>query len=924
MPATSFIRRLFGAADSSSDSVTRSEHRQPLFFFDETRFAEDLKTKPPIAVFKDAIAGVNHQFDIRFKEGENIRTLVLERARFMDLLLCHAWDQFEWPEDIALLAVGGYGRRELLPQSDIDLLILLGKKTKPEKCRGSIEGFITFLWDISLQIGHSVRTVKECATLAKDDITIATALMECHTIIGNDSLRDQMLIATGPDKIWPSDKFFQAKWEEQKERHRANNNTEYNLEPNVKNGPGGLRDIQMIGWVTKRHFVVRTLDELMGQSDFLTETEFASIRSSEDFLWRVRWGLHILAKRPEERLLFEHQLELAKLLQFEDSPEAPGVELFMRQYYRMVLAASELNDVLLQYWEENILRQNKPREITNINDRFQLVHDYIETTSDNVFEETPSALLEIFYILANNPHIKGVRASTIRSIKEHRFLIDEQFNYNPENTHLFLSIMRSPHRLMTQLKRMKRYGILGRYLPEFGKITGLMQHDMFHIYTVDAHTLLVMRNLRNLRLPETQEKLPQAYAAFKSLPKRDLLYIAGLYHDIAKGRGGDHAKLGEEDARQFCKRHRLGAWDTNLVAWLVEQHLLMSAVAQKQDISDPEVVHQFAQTVGDSVRLDYLYCLTVGDINGTNPTLLTPWKESLLRQLYQETKRVLNRGVNIHVDRQGLIDSTKEEVLNKVQALNIDTSACETLWDTMGDEYFLLERSEDIVWHTENTINKPHKDPLILIRNYAPEGEEVATQVFIRIPNRDNLFVAAASALNALNLNIQDAHLYSSSTDYAMDTFYVLTEQGAPIENTQEARDKIRKALHQELELVDNYEDVIQKRTARRLKHFSYPTQTRLETDSTNGYTALEVISPDRPGLLACIGRVFMEHDIRLQNAKIATLGERVEDVFFITDEDNNPLTDEKLCITLQDEIRNALDERNDAESSELEARVNT
>lgn len=904
--------------------MTPSEHRHPLFFFDENHFVEDLKEKPPITVFKDAIAGANQQFDIRFREGENIRTLVLERARFMDLILRHAWNQFEWPEDISLLAVGGYGRRELLPQSDIDLLILLGKKVKPEKFKGSIEGFITFLWDISLQIGHSVRTVKECAAQAKNDITIATTLTECYTITGNDQLRDQMIIATGPDKIWPSDKFFTAKWEEQRARHRSQNNTEYNLEPNVKNGPGGLRDIQMIGWVTKRHFIVRSLDELMGNSDFLTEAEFATIRICEDFLWRVRYGLHILAKRPEERLLFEHQIELAALLGFEDTPETPGVEVFMRQYYRMVLAASALNDVLLQYWEENILRRNKKRQITAINDRFQIVDDYIETTSSDIFTEKPSALLEIFAILSNSPHIKGVRASTIRQIREHRYLVDEKFNYDPENIRFFLSIMRSPHRVMTQLKRMKRYGILGRYLPEFGKITGLMQHDMFHMYTVDAHTLLVVRNLRDLRLPETKHKYPQAHSAFKSLPKRDLLYIAGLYHDIAKGRGGDHAKLGKEDARLFCKRHGLGAWDTNLVSWLVEQHLLMSAIAQKQDISDPQVVHDFARIVGDSVRLDYLYCLTVADINGTNPTLLNTWKDSLLRQLYQETKRFLNRGIDIRVDPQALIESTKAEVLRLVEEQGIDTGACETLWSTMGDNYFLLERSEDILWHTENTINKPHKDPLILIRNYSVDGVEAATQIFIRTPNKDNLFVAAASALSALNLNIQDAHLYSSSIGYAQDTFYVLNEQGNPIENTPEAREKIRRKLQAELELADKYEDVVLKRTARRLKHFSYPTQTRIENDLASNHTALEVISPDRPGLLACIGRVFMDFDIRLQNAKIATLGERVEDVFFITDEENRPLQDPELCTQLQDEIRNALDERNAADDSAPEARINT
>ena len=882
---------------------------KPLFFFDQPRFREAMAKDSSPVVFKDAIEAANAQFDQRFREGEDIRNLVYERALFIDCMLHYACLRFDWGDrrGIALLAVGGYGRGELHPHSDIDLLVLL-KSNKQQTHQENISLFITFLWDIGLEIGHSVRTVKECVKIAKDDITVATNILECRTLLGDDNLRQELMALTVPEKQWSADKFFKAKCDEQLQRHKKHNNTEYNLEPNIKNAPGGLRDIQTINWVAKRYFKVRTLRQLEGRG-FFTDQEFAIFRTGEEFLWKVRYGLHMIAGRAEERLLFEYQKELAAIFGYHDTDKGLAVEQFMHWYYRIVLALRELNEVLLQFLDEAILNKGKSHSVVPINERFQLRDDFIEVTQTKVFEEDPSALLEIFVLMGQQPDIPGPRASTIRLIRENRHRIDDDFRRDPRNRELFMELLRIPYGLVTQLRSMKRYGVLGRYLPEFGAVTGQMQHDLFHIYTVDAHTLLVLKFMRVFRRPEAAESFPVAAHIMKRLPKQELLYIAGLYHDIGKGRGGDHSKLGAVDAENFCINHGLSRRETRLVCWLVEKHLLMSYVSQKQDISDPDVIHNFALEVGDQLHLDYLYTLTVADMNATNPDIWNAWRASLLRQLYLETKRTLRRGLENTVDKQDLIEETQAAALHKLQRKGFDPTQIKQLWGGMGEDYFVRESYRDIAWHTQAILQNQTDEPLILIGQALPSEIESATKIFIWMKERSNIFAAVCSCLSQLNLNIQDARLYHSDSGYTLDTFFVLDQNDEPIGDDILRAERIRKALQQELSLVDDYRNVIRRRTPRILKHFSMPTQTRLFNEPGSEVSVLEVISPDRPGLLARIGQVFVQLNIQLQNAKISTLGERVEDIFFITDADGKALSDASLCEDLQREIRQQLDE---------------
>jgi [protein-PII] uridylyltransferase len=755
---------------------------RPLFFFDQSRFRKALgQEEQVITVFKDALNAGNVQFNRRFIEGEDIRTLVYERALFIDCILHYVWFQFEWPESISLEAVGGYGRGELHPCSDIDLLIL----HRPEifdSCKDNIEKFLTFLWDIGLEIGSSVRTVQQTVDMAREDITVATNIMESRTLVGDGSLRFELLQATTADKIWSAEDFFRAKYEEQQERHKKYNDTEYNLEPNIKNAPGGLRDIQTISWVTKRYFGVKTLRQLEGKG-FFTDEEFSLLNSGEEYLWRVRYALHMVAKRPEERLLFDYQREVARLFGYEDNHEGLAVEQFMHRYYRTAMALRELNDVVLQFLSEAILQRGKNKRAVSINERFQLRDNFIEATHTYVFEENPSALLEMFVLMAQNPNIKGVRASTIRWIRESRHLIDDNYRNDPQNTQLFLTLLQQSGNVVEQLKRMSRYGILGLYLPEFGQVTGQMQHDLFHIYTVDAHTLKVMQNMGNFLLPEAKEAFPVAAHVVKRLPKFELLYIAGLYHDIGKGRGGDHSTLGAVDAEEFCKRHQLTPRETRLICWLVESHLLMSAVAQKQDISDPDVIHQFALKVGDQLHLDYLYCLTVADINGTNNQLWNPWRASLLRQLYMDTRRVLRRGLENNIDKQDLIEETQQAAIRNLARKGIAEEDVWKLWGDMGEDYFLRENFTDIAWHTQAIAERKDEKPLVLIKTTSNKELEGATQIFVYSKNQRNVFVAVASALSQLNLNIQDAKIYSSNSGYTIDTFFVSDENGEPLDD---------------------------------------------------------------------------------------------------------------------------------------------
>lgn len=845
-----------------------------------------------------------------FRQGADVRALVHSRANTIDTVLRLIWNRYPFSSspDVALIAVGGYGRGELHPHSDIDLLILTRNGTEASWQEGFGE-FVTLLWDLKLDIGHSVRSIAESKAAARGNVATLTNLLETRTIAGPDELRTELSEQAYSDNLITDRNYFIAKREEQQRRHKKYSDTEYNLEPNVKSSPGALRDIQTIGWITKRHFGLQSIADLTRFS-ILTDEEHQILFEGETVLWQLRYGLQLIADRNENRLLFDHQRALAQMLGYKDEGKRLDVELMMQSYYRAVLALAELADVILQYYDEAILGTGTEDDIQPINNRFQIRSNYIEAVNNQVFAYSPYAIMEIFVLMAQHPEIKGIRATTIRSLRAHRHLIDDAFRADLAVTSLFMELLRTPHAVDVTLSAMKKYNVLGRYLPEFGQIIGQMQHDLFHIYTVDAHTMRVIRNMVQLSSPDAIDDYPLAAKLIHGLPKREVLYIAGLYHDVAKGRGGDHSELGAQDAESFCQRHHLGERDTQLASWLVENHLLMSMTAQRKDISDPDIIQSFARAVPSQAHLDYLYILTVCDISATNPKLWNTWRASLLRQLYVEAKRALRRGTEIPVDRQAWVLATQSEAREILHAQNITDEQIDAIWNTVDEDYFLQDSTVDIAWQTAAIIN--HGDtpgPLVLIRDTLGGPSDGYSQITMYMNDRATLFAATTAVLEQLNLNIVDARISSNEGPYIISSYVVLDEKGQPLGVDPARKERVRNRLIEELDDPEDYPNIIHRRTPRQLRHFAFPTEVLFSNDTINERTVIEVITPDRPGLLARIGQVFLDHRIRLSNAKIATLGERVEDVFFVTNEQGEPISDPSVCRALQQDLCKMLDE---------------
>lgn len=835
-----------------------------------------------------------------------VAPLLEARSQAVDEIMLVQWTAHLAHFDAGvLLAVGGYGREELYPYSDIDLLIIADGPPSADWCQG-VSDMITRLWDIGLSVGHSVRTLEDCKTMAASDLTVVTNMIEARHLAGRTTLSEALGNVISTDKMWSSAAFFTAKIEEQKARHKKFANTEYNLEPNIKSSPGGLRDIQTIGWIARRHYGV-PLAHLTGK-DFLTDAEHQMLSEGKNFIGQVRFALHTLTGREEDRLLFDHQRKLAYQWGLVDGDKL-AVEQFMQVYYRWAQAMNNLNKLLIQIFDRNILRSHDPVFVEPIDDDFEIRNGLIAARHDRVFIENPSNILRLFLLVANDENLatRDINIDTLRWLRGSVDLIDDAFRDNPTNRILFIAILRAPHGMTKQLRRMARHGILGRYLPEFGRIIGQMQFDLFHAYTVDAHTLEVVANTRRFYKGDYTDKFPVSTRIAQRLRRPELLFIAALYHDIGKGRGGDHSELGAVDAEHFCQRHGLDARDTELVAWLVKNHLFMSSYSQRKDISDPEEIQRFAEHVATEERLDYLYTLTVADINGTNPDLWNAWRSSLLRQLYTEARRALRRGLHNPLGRAEVIAATRRATVELLEYRGFLEEDLEALWEARGDDYFLRERPEDIAWHTEAIAD--HSDPqkpLVLVRHASESPVANATQIFVHAPQAPELFARVCAELELLQLSINDARIYSGTDGATLDTFFVLNSDGTPLANDDETLMTIEQALQNAL--LSGRERPISKRRSRQLKSFMMPTETQISQDSHKGWTVVEIATPDRPGLLARIGQLFVDLNISLQAAKIQTLGERVEDVFFITDMNGDAITDPQRVALIKERISETLD----------------
>ena len=819
-----------------------------------------------------------------FAAGEAVEKLIAGHCRQIDALVVAAWQRSVGePNDLALIATGGYGRGELYPQSDIDLLVLAESATQ-QKHEDALARFFALLWDAGLAAGHAVRSIEQSLQAARDDIATLTSLLEMRVLAGDRSARERLATALSPDSLWSPTVYFGAKREEQRSRHARFNDTADNLEPNLKEGPGGLRDLHTVTWMGMRLYGAPGLRGLVPLG-LLGEDECASLEREWKVLAKLRFGLHLVANRREERLLFDHQKNLAAAMGLHDQDDSLAVEQMMQGFFRAAATMRRINDRLLQRFEEQLAGEAAP---VPVEPGFELRHGYLAMTEPARLAAGMPAMLPLFALWSRLPDARGLHSETARALAESLPAVRAYRDESPELRGQFLLLLAEPH-AVDSLTRMARLGVLARYLPEFGKVSGRMQYDLFHVYTVDQHTLTVLRIMDGfLRGPVVGFALPQEVVP--RLRKPFLLLIAGLFHDIAKGRGGDHSQLGADDVRGFAEAHGLPSADIELLVWLVREHLLMSVTAQRQDISDPEVVTRFATRIADREHLDYLYLLTCADIAGTSPKLWNAWKDRLLADLYAATRYALRRGLEHPLYAAEIIADTRNMALAKLLDEGYDEAAVNALWSTFPEEAFLRYRPEQLVWQTQGVLAHVDLASQVLVRSHDSPG---SYEVFVRTADRDGLFAALVATLDRMGMSVLEARILTASDGHALDNFQTLAGAHTP--------DPLRIAQTLLGALRDPAIVKPAKRALpRQLRHFRVPARVDFDTLDDSRRTRLSLVCTDRPGLLADVAQVLRKHRLRVHDARIATFGERVEDFFLLADEHDRAVANDEFLQTLR------------------------
>ena len=800
-----------------------------------------------------------------------------QHAAIVDHAVMRIADDIGMPSNAAIVAVGGYGRGFLFPASDVDIVVVLpdADATRSNPPPSTVEAFVSLLWDAGLEPGIAVRTIAECVEEAEKDVTVATSLLEARGVWGDQALVEKLIAALKKSRSIPE--FFDAKINEQRARHARHNDVALNLEPNIKESPGGLRDLQTVLWLAKAAGLGLDWNDLQSNG-LMTAYEAKMIARHRRVLIDIRIRLHYLAGRREDRLVFDYQAALAKELKIDATGNKLASEILMRRYYLSAKAVWQMNSILLPTLLERISARRKD-DVKPIDDEFELVNGNIAARDERIFRRDPRAIFRAFLALQSVNEAEFFAPETLRALWRSVYLIDKKFRDDPVTNSLFLKILQS-EKVTFNLRRMSRYGILGRYIPAFGRITGQMQHDLFHVYTVDEHILMVIRNLRRLVLPRFAHEFPFCHELAREFARPEVLYLAALFHDIAKGRGGDHSSLGKRDARQFCRKLALSKNDIDLVVWLVEMHLQMSAVAQKQDLSDPEVISQFAQMVGNERRLTALYLLTVADVRGTSPHVWNAWKAKLLEQLFRATRRLL-RGDTL--PNEFWIESRKQDALTLFRdAPSGDGTALPALWTHTDASYFQRFDAAEIAWHAivlDRTVAP--EQAVIHVRAAADDESEQGFAVMVMTRDQPGLFARITGYFEKLSFDIAAAKVYTTKHGYALDTFQVLPKSGAAA-RYKDVPATIAKDLARVLDDPALNLSRSSGRIARQVKHFPIEPVITLKPARQAPYVELNVSCADRPGLLSSIARVFLQFDVNLHDARINTLGQRAEDVFIV------------------------------------------
>lgn len=815
----------------------------------------------------------------QFRKHRRPDTLLTDLRRLVDQVLRDLLKLHPLPAGATLAAVGGYGRGELYPHSDVDLLILLPQAPSPVDAE-KIETLVAALWDLGLEPGHSVRTLDDCVRESQADITVETSLLESRWLAGSRALMKQFEATIQQQLDAPA--FFQAKRVEMQQRHARYQDTPYALEPNCKESPGGLRDLQVILWMARAAGFGCSWREV-AQAGLLTPSEARDLRRAEQAFKRLRIELHLMTGRREDRVLFDLQPGLADVYGIQSTATRRGSELLMQRYYWAARLVTQLNAILVPSIEER-LYPSPDTDAQEIDEDFRNVRNRLDIVRDDGFERKPTLLLRAFLVMQQHTELTGMSPRTLRAIWHSRDRIDAQFRRNPVHRKLFLQILQQPSGIVHELRRMTMLNILPRYLPVFRRIVGQMQHDLFHVYTVDQHTLAVVRNIRRFTMPEHAQEYPFASQLIADLERHWLLYVAALFHDIAKGRGGDHSELGAREVRRFAHDHGLDPEDAELVEFLVRQHLLMSAVAQKRDLSDPNVIAEFAATVRDERRLTALYLLTIADIRGTSPKVWNAWKGKLLEDLYRLTLAALGGSP---ADTNTVLKERKNEAARLTRLVGLRDDAREAFWKQLDVAYFLRHEASDIAWHTRHLYYQVAPDTPVVRARPTEHGEGLQIMVYLRdVPE---LVVAICAYFDAKALGIQDARIHTTRHGWALDSFIVLSPEGSTDMRAQatlvehELTQRLRQLQDGTMAAGQIYEVAPRRRQSRISKVFPVLPQAELQPDERSQSWRLSVTATDRPGLLHALTRVFSKHKVEVSMAKIMTLGDRVEDVFILT-----------------------------------------
>ena len=851
----------------------------------EFSFSQDKKNK------------INDYIFSEYQKNISIKKLIRSKSKIIDELVKKSWMKNNLKlKNISLIAVGGYGRSELFPQSDIDIMILVDSYNNKNVLE-NLENFIADIWHLKTSVGHSVRTVNDCIKAINEEVTIYTNILDSRLITGDKILYNNLLSTIKIKKIWSKKKFLLAKKEEQKNRYNKYSNTGYLLEPNIKEGPGGFRDLQTLTWVAKRNYKTNSLLDLYN-INIITKKEYLALLRSERFLSKTRFLLHYFHDKPEERLYFSNQKKLAELFGH-DCRTNTGVEKFMQNFYKHIANIKQLNEILIKHIENSIDEKENDKNKIIIKD-FYIKNNSISLINKNVFINNPSKIFEIFLLKNQDGDLYDISANTIRYIRESLYLIDKNFRANTENKKLFISVFYQKKGVASCLRKMNDYGVLAAYLKSFSKIVGMMQFDLFHIYTVDEHTLSVLSNTRYMSTQNCKIKYPFIYEVFKNLLSPEILYLGAIFHDIGKGREKDHSLVGSSESLKFCSDHGMSKHKSEMVCWLVENHLLMSLTTQKKDISDSEVIKDFASIVKTQERLDYLYLLTIADIRGTNPQLYTDWKDSLLKELYLSCKSYFRKNI-FDIRKPDRYIKNLKKTVEKILAKKISKNDLEKTWGFLNTDYFRRHSDEEIAWHIEIIVkNTPNN--AVSIRESEIKG---CSELTIFQNHRKNIFSYIANIIDNLNINIVDARIITLKNNQALDTYLLLDSEGKFI------KDKYTlKFLKEKIsDVLVNSNHKINKITKKQTENIaSFKNFVNIDITRKSTDILLEVSTLDHPGLLSKICESLDSCDLMVKDAKISTLGEEANDIFVLVPANKKDFLDNDMS-NIKDIIKDKISE---------------